>query len=111
MRPFLQSDSLLRGGTELLSGKEEWMKHQQRLKTAIIEVVENQVEANDPPEIKETLDRLVSEGYSSQESKELIGNVVVVEVFEVLKEGKPFDLDRYVAALRRLPEIPPLPGK
>lgn len=87
------------------------MKHQQRLKTAIIEVVENQLEANDPPEIKETLDRLVSEGYSSMESKELIGNVVVVEVFEVLKEGKPFDLDRYVAALQRLPEIPPLPTK
>ena len=87
------------------------MNQQQRLKTAIIEVVENQLEANDPPEIKETLDRLVSEGYSSQESKELIGNVVVVEVFEVLKEGKPFDLDRYVAALQRLPEIPPLPTK
>ena len=87
------------------------MNQQQRLKTAIIEVVENQLEANDPPEIKETLDRLVSEGYSSMESKELIGNVVVVEVFEVLKEGKPFDLDRYVAALRRLPEIPPLPTK
>ncbi|MDO9079983.1 MAG: hypothetical protein Q7U44_04225 [Desulfuromonadales bacterium] len=87
------------------------MNQQQRLKAAIIEVVENQLEANDPPEIKETLDRLVSEGYSSQESKELIGNVVVVEVFEVLKEGKPFDLDRYVTALRRLPEIPPLPTK
>lgn len=87
------------------------MNQQQRLKTAIIEVVENQLEANDPPEIKETLDRLVSEGYSSMESKELIGNVVVVEVFEVLKEGKPFDLDRYVADLRRLPEIPPLPTK
>lgn len=87
------------------------MNQQQRLKTAIIEVVENQLEANDPPEIKETLDRLVSEGYSSMESKELIGNVVVVEVFEVLKEGKPFDLDRYVAALQRLPEIPPLPTK
>jgi hypothetical protein len=87
------------------------MNQQQRLKTAIIEVVENQLEANDPPEIKETLDRLVSQGYSSLESKELIGNVVVVEVFEVLKEGKPFDLNRYVAALQRLPEIPPLPTK
>ncbi|MBE0503121.1 MAG: hypothetical protein IBX46_03235 [Desulfuromonadales bacterium] len=86
-------------------------QQQQRLKAAIIEVVENQLEANDPPEIRETLDRLMSEGYSDQESKELIGNVVVVEVFEVLKEGKPFDLDRYVAALQRLPEIPPLPTK
>lgn len=87
------------------------MKHNQRIKTAIIEVVENQLEANDPPEIKQTLVRLLSEGYSLQEGKELIGNVVVVEVFEVLKEGKPFDINRYVAALRRLPELPLLPAK
>lgn len=86
------------------------MKHHQRIKTAIIEVVENQLEANDPPEIRETLERLMSEGYSALEGKELIGNVVVVEVFEVLKEGKPFDLDRYVAALHRLPELPLLPS-
>lgn len=87
------------------------MKYNQRLKAAIIEVVENQIEANDPPEIKQTLVRLISEGFSIQEGKELIGNVVVVEVFEVLKEGKPFDINRYVTALKRLPEIPPLPAK
>lgn len=87
------------------------MKYSQRLKTAIIEVVENQIEANDPPEIKQTLLRLIAEGFSIQEGKELIGNVVVVEVFEVLKEGNPFDINRYVAALQRLPEIPPLPTK
>jgi len=86
------------------------MKQNQRIKTAIIEVVENQLAANDPPEIKQTLVRLLSEGYSLQEGKELIGNVVVVEVFEVLKEGKPFDIDRYVAALQRLPELPLLPA-
>jgi len=86
-------------------------QQQQRLKAAIIEVVENQLEANDPPEIRETLDRLMSEGYSDQESKELIGNIVALEVFGVLKEGKPFDLDRYVAGLQRLPEIPTLSGK
>lgn len=85
------------------------MKDNQRLQRAIIEVVENQIEANDPPEIKQTLARLVSEGFSIQAGKELIGNVVVVEVFEVLKEGRPFDLKRYVAALNRLPELPPLP--
>lgn len=87
------------------------MTYNHRLKVAIIEVVENQLESNDPPEIKQTLDRLVSEGFSIQQGKELIGNVVVSEVFEVLKAGKPFDLKRYVTALHRLPELPPLPGK
>lgn len=84
------------------------MKHNQRLKSAIMAVVENQLAAYDPPEIKQTLDRLISEGFSEHEAKELIGNVVVLEVFEVLKAGKPFDIKRYAAALARLPELPAL---
>lgn len=82
------------------------MKHNQRLKSVIIEVVENQIGSNDPPETKQTLDRLISEGYSKTEAKELIGNIVVTEIFEILKEGKPFDQKRYVNALNKLPEIP-----
>lgn len=84
------------------------MENNQRLKTAIIKVVDNQIDLNDPPEIKQTLDRLISEGFSETEAKELIGHVVVVEVFAVLKEGNPFDLKRYVAALNDLPEMPKL---
>jgi hypothetical protein len=82
------------------------MEQNQRLKAAIIEVVETQLKSNDPPEIQQTLHRLIAEGYSTQAAKELIGNVVVAEVFEVLKEGEPFDLSRYVEALNNLPEFP-----
>ena len=82
------------------------MEANERIKSAIIQVVDNQIDSNDPPETKQTLDRLISEGISEMAAKELIGNVVIVEVFEVLKAGEPFDLDRYVAALNRLPEIP-----
>ncbi len=82
------------------------MEQNLRLKAAIIEVVDTQLELNDPPEIEQTLNRLMGEGYSVQAAKELIGNVVVAELFEVLKEGKPFDLNRYVAALERLPALP-----
>ena len=82
------------------------METNPRLKAAIIEVVNNQLESNDPPETYETFDRLVADGYSIIEAKELIGNVVVAEVFEVMNEGKPFDPQRYVAALNMLPETP-----
>jgi hypothetical protein len=82
------------------------MEQNLRLKAAIIEVVDTQLELNDPPQIEQTLNRLMEEGYSVQAAKELIGNVVVAELFEVLKEGKPFDLNRYVAALERLPALP-----
>lgn len=82
------------------------MERQQRLKKAIIQVVDNQIEANDPAETKQTLDRLVAEGYSQLEAKELIGNVVVAEVFDVMTAGEPFNLGRYVSALNKLPEMP-----
>ena len=35
-----------------------------RLKASFLEVVENQLKANDPPETKQTLDRLVAQGIS-----------------------------------------------
>lgn len=81
-------------------------KHSQVLKKAILEVVDNQLAANDPPETKQTLERLISEGYSESEAKEFIGAVVVSEVFEVLQAQEVFDEKRYVAALNKLPEIP-----
>jgi hypothetical protein len=51
------------------------IKTNPRLKVAILQVVDNQLRANDPPEIKQTLDRLISEGYSKKKAKELIGCV------------------------------------
>ncbi len=87
------------------------MDQQQRLQKAIIQVVDNQLETNDPPETKQTLVRLLAEGFSMQAAKELVGNVVVAEVFDVMTEGKPFDIDRYVAALNNLPEIPTVSAK
>jgi hypothetical protein len=82
------------------------MKYNQRLKSAILQVVDNQIDSNDPPETKQTFNRLVSEGISNKEAKELIGTVVVAEIFDVLKEGKPFNIERYVNALNKLPETP-----
>ncbi len=81
-------------------------EHNQILKEAILEVVDNQLAANDPPETKQTLNRLISEGHSEVEAKVLIGAVVVSEVFEVLQAQEVYDEKRYVAALNKLPEIP-----
>lgn len=82
------------------------MKKSQRLESAIIQVVENQLHSNEPPETRLTLNRLISEGFSEQEAKKLIGTVVVAEVFQVVKDGKEFDAQRYAEALDRLPVKP-----
>jgi hypothetical protein len=76
------------------------------LHSAILEVVENQLAGNDPPETSLTFDRLLREGHSEEDVKKLIGAVIAAEMFYVMKENKPFDHARFVAALDRLPEIP-----
>jgi len=76
------------------------------LNTTILEVVNNQMRALNPPATKETFDRLVAEGLAPDEARRLIGCVVASEIFDVLKHAQPYDEERYVTALRRLPELP-----
>ena len=76
------------------------------LKAAIMEVVENQLRDNKPPETRQTFARLLSLGIPEGEAKQMIGRVVVMEIFEVLKRGEEFNHSRFVAALDRLPDMP-----
>jgi len=76
------------------------------LRAAIIKVVENQLRSNDPPQTQQTFRRLVEAGYSEEEAKRLIGCVVSAEIFDILKKNEPFNLDRFVKALDKLPEMP-----
>ena len=80
------------------------MKEKPYLKSAILEVVENQLQANDLPETRQTFDRLISEGYSEEDSKKLIGLVVTSEIFDVLNKQEPFNPERDVRALNELPQ-------
>jgi hypothetical protein len=71
-----------------------------------MEIVENQLRDRDPPETKETFDRLRSEGHGEDEARRLIGCVVVSEIFDIMRNNEPFDAKRYAHALSRLPELP-----
>lgn len=51
-----------------------------RLKKSILEVVDNQLKANDPPCTKNTYDKLLDAGYSKSEAKDKIGAVVLTEI-------------------------------
>ena len=82
------------------------MKANPLLKATILEVVDNQLRANDPPETRLTLKRLIEEGHSEAEAKDLIGCVVVSEMFDILKNMEEFNLERYRAALEKLPQLP-----
>lgn len=70
-----------------------------RLKRLIIEVVENQIRDNNPPAANITLKRLIAKGYSEQQAKEKIAAVALMHIYDIMKENKPFDGDRYVKDL------------
>ncbi|MHC4511443.1 MAG: hypothetical protein ACYTAO_21250 [Planctomycetota bacterium] len=82
------------------------MKTNPHLKAAILQVVDNQIKANDPPETKQTLDRLLSEGHCEEEAKRLIGCIVSSEIFDILEKQEEFNLQRFVSALNALPKLP-----
>lgn len=70
-----------------------------RLKKSILEVVDNQLKANDPPCTKDTYEKLVAAGYSKSEAKEKIGAIVLTEIYDILKKGQAFDEERYKISL------------
>ena len=76
------------------------------LHAAVMKVVENQLRSNDPPQTQQTFKRLREAGHSEDEAKRLIGCVVTSEIFDVLKKQEPFNLDRFVKSLDRLPAMP-----
>ena len=78
----------------------------QRLRKAILEVINNQIKDNDPPETKQALVRLQEEGLTEEDALKLIGYVVASEVFTVLKENRKFDKAKFISALNALPKLP-----
>lgn len=73
---------------------------------AIIEVVDNQLRDLNPPEVKETYDRLIGSGVSDKEARRLIAVVLSSEIFQMLKDEKNYNPERYIASLRKLPKLP-----
>jgi len=76
------------------------------LADAFMEVVENQIASNDPPETRQTLDRLMSEGMSEEEAKMYIGQAVCLEAWDIMKNKREFNLERFVRNLNDLPKEP-----
>jgi hypothetical protein len=81
-------------------------KFNPHLHAAVLEVVENQLAGNNPPETKKTYERLIQEGHSDEDAKMLIGSVIAARLFYIMKRNEPFDNARFVEALNRLSEIP-----
>ncbi|ETF05194.1 MULTISPECIES: hypothetical protein [Pseudomonas] len=73
----------------------------------LIEAIENQIESDNPPAAKATLNKLTLVGMDREETLNLMAHVLAFEIDAMLDEDRPFDTQWYEAALRALPELPP----
>ena len=69
------------------------MKPNEIIRAQIFEIIKNQMAQNNPPETGQTYKRLIDLGYNDFESKQLIGQCVAFELFEVMKNMRPFNPD------------------
>ncbi len=74
------------------------------LTEAILAVVDQQMCDNTPPETRRTFERLVAQGYTPEDARRLIGNIVAQEIFAVMQREEAYHEQRYSAALQGLPE-------
>ena len=72
----------------------------------IIQAIKEQIRQSDPPETKETFDRLRREGHTEAEIYRMLGCVMTSEIYDVMKDERVFDRDLYVRRLRALPKLP-----
>ncbi|MBP0940115.1 hypothetical protein V2L05_23925 [Pseudomonas alliivorans] len=75
--------------------------------STLIEAIENQIEADNPPAAKATFNKLTLVGYERDDILEMMAHVLAIEIDALLEQDRPFDTEWYEAALRALPELPP----
>ncbi len=82
------------------------METNHKLREQIFEIIKNQIRDNDPPETKVTYDRLLKQGFDDFQTRQMIGQCLAVELFHVMKYGKPYNNERYIKNLKALPKEP-----
>ncbi len=73
----------------------------------LVEAIENQIESDNPPAAKATLNKLTLVGYERDDIINLMAHVLAFEIDAMLQEDRPFNTQWYENALRALPELPP----
>jgi hypothetical protein len=75
------------------------------VRDAMLDTVLNQIDRGEPPEARETYDRLIDSGASNSQALQLMAAALRTEMARMLTESKPFDNARYAEALKKIPSI------
>ena len=68
---------------------------QYRLKSLVVKAVENQMKDNEPPITNTTFQRLVSAGYTEEQAKDKIADVLAVHIVYATSFSRPFHPEEY----------------
>ena len=101
-----QNGSGLGGGASELDGPMSHLDTNPEAGRAVLEVVEKQIRDNEPPETRQTFERLRAEGYPDDEARRLLATVVAVEIFHIMRDHEPFNRKRFLWNLAQLPRAP-----
>jgi hypothetical protein len=82
------------------------MKSNEVIRQQVLLVVDNQLRDNNPPETRQTYNRLLQAGISDADARIYIGQCVTIELFHVMKHQQPFNEKRYSKNLHALPNEP-----
>jgi len=73
------------------------------VRDAMLDTVLNQIDRSDPPQARETYDRLIDGGASNSQALQLMAAALRVEMSRMLTESTPFDSARYAELLKKIP--------
>ena len=73
------------------------------VRDAMLDTVLSQIDSGDPPEARETYDRLIDGGASNSQALQLMAAALRVEMGRMLTESTPFDNQRYAELLAQIP--------
>jgi hypothetical protein len=73
-----------------------------KLQGHIFEVIDNQIRDNNPKCTNEVFKKLIGLGYEENIAKKMIGAILVVELYNVLKNEELFNEERYSNNLHEL---------
>ena len=82
------------------------MSTEKTVRDGFLNTVQDQIASGDPPVVRATRDRLVSQGLSESEAAQMIAIVLRNEMKQMISESRSFDDVRFAGLLEQLPTLP-----
>ena len=74
------------------------------IRNELFKVIRNQIKENEPPETKQTNERLLEMGYPENEIIRMLASALSQEMFNMLKSNRTFNHKSLVKLLEELPD-------